>query len=286
MSLAERRRCVAYLVSSYQVSERRACQAMQLHRSSYRYEARHEAVDATHRQVVALSQRYPYWGYRKMYDLMREQGTAVSGERVRTIRRNEGLQVRTKARRRRALGQSTTWVHRALHPGHVWSYDFVFNQSEDGRQLKCLTVVDEFTRRGLDIVVGRSLTALNAIRILEGSFHRYGPPVCIRSDNGPELVSKKVQSWLNERDVETHYIAPGSPWESAYNESFNSIFRITWLQRWLFGSMAEARAIIRQWLDEYNTIRLHGSLNGMNPQAFEQNWWQHNVAPQQKTLTL
>ncbi len=286
VGLAARRRCVAYLMETYAVGERRACQAMQIQRSSYRYRAKRPPVDETHRRVVELSGQYPYWGYRKMYDLMRAQGACVSRERVRTIRRYEGLQVPKKRRKRRILGQSTTWAHRAMYPGHVWSYDFVFDQTEDGRQLKCLTVVDEFTRRGLDIVINRSLTALDVVRILERLFDQYGKPECIRSDNGTELVAAKVQTWLREQHVDTHYIEPGSPWQNAYNESFNSIFRTTCLDRWLFGSMAEARAVIGQWLDEYNTIRPHGSLNGMNPEAFTQQWHQRERAAQQKTLTM
>ena len=177
------------------------------------------------------------------------------------------------------------WVKRAGFPNHVWSYDFVFDQTEDARQLKCLTVVDEFTRQGLAIRVNRSLTAGDVIRILEELFREYGRPACLRSDNGPELVSAAVQKWLKEKHVDTHYIDPGSPWQNAYNESFNSIFRTTCLDRWLFCSMIEARVVIDHWLDEYNTVRPHGSLGGMNPEQFLQRWTEANELQQPQSLT-
>ena len=285
VSLAERRRFVTYLKSEYDISERHACQAMQLNRSSYRYAGKREAIDEIHRTVVRLSDQYRYWGYRKIYDLMKGRGIAVSRERVRLIRRREGLQVVRKRRKRRLLGQTTQWVHRACYPNHVWSYDFVFDQTEDRRTLKCLTVVDEFTRQGIDIRVGRSITASDVIRILDELFQLHGRPVCLRSDNGPELVSHAVQDWLKDKQVGTHYIEPGSPWQNAYNESFNSIFRITCLDRWLFGSLTEARVVIQQWLEEYNTIRPHGSLAGMNPEQFLQYWTEGKMNQQPKTLT-
>jgi transposase InsO family protein len=133
-----------------------------------------------------------------------------------------------------------------------------------------MTVVDEFTRQGFEITVGCSLTASDIIRILDKLFAEHGRPVCLRSDNGPEMVSRAVQRWLKKKHVDTHYFDPGSPWQNAYCESFNSIFRTTCLDRWLFSSMTEARVVIDQWLEEYNTIRPHGSLGGMNPEQFLQ----------------
>jgi transposase InsO family protein len=209
----------------------------------------------------------------------------ISRERVRLIRRREGLQVVKKRRKRKLLGMTTQWVNRAEYPNHVWSYDFVYDQTDDGRQLKCLTVVDEFSRQGLAIRLGRSLTATDVTRILDELFREHGRPVCLRSDNGPELVSRHVQNWLKGKHVDTHYIEPGSPWQNAYNESFNSIFRTTCLDRCLFGSMTEARVIIDHWLDEYNTVRPHGSLGGMTPERFLQRWTEANIDQQPKSLT-
>jgi putative transposase len=276
---------VTYLVNQYTVSERRACQAMQIQRSSYRYVGQQAEHSDRYQRVLELSRAYPYWGYRKIYDLMRSEGVPISRERVRIIRRKEGLQVIRKRRKRKVIGCSTDWVNRALTPNHVWSYDFVFDQTEDGRQVKCLTVVDEFTREGLAIEVARNLTAGDVVGTLSRLFQAYGQPACLRSDNGPELVSAVVQNWLKKQHVDTHYIKPGSPWENAYNESFNSIFRTTCLDRWLFASLTEARVIINQWLDEYNTVRPHGSLRGQTPMQYKQQWLQNTEDHSPRTLT-
>ncbi|MGB7181409.1 MAG: IS3 family transposase [Burkholderiaceae bacterium] len=284
--MPERRRCVAILRNEYGVSERRACQAMQMNRSSYRYRGQRELVDEKYRQVIKLSNQYSYWGYRKVYDLMRRKPIAISRERVRHIRRHEGLQVRQKRHKRRLLGQTTKWANRAQYPNHVWSYDFVFDQTDDSRQLKCLTVVDEFTRHALTVHVARSITAGDVVAILTDLFTRHGKPDCIRSDNGPELVSARVRNWLSEKNVGTHYIDPGSPWQNAYCESFNSILRTTCLDRCLFFSMTEARVVINDWLKEYNEIRPHGSLNGDSPAQFLRNWETQNPAYQPETLTM
>ena len=141
--------------------------------------------------MVRLSQQYPCWGYRKIYDLMKVEGHRISRERVRLIRCREGLQVVRQRRKRKVLGMTTQWVHRACYPNHVWGYDFVFDQTDDGRRIKCLTVVDEFTRQGLTIDLGRSMTAGDVIRSLERLFQQHGRPVCLRSDNGlPSIVKR------------------------------------------------------------------------------------------------
>jgi transposase InsO family protein len=145
-------------------------------------------------------------------------------------------------------------------------------------------VVDEFTREALTIEVARSLTAGDVIRVLDRLFKKHGRPLCIRSDNGPELVASKVQQWLKEKHVNTHYITPGSPWENAYVESFNSIYRTTCLDRWLFASLTEARVIINQWREEYNTVRPHGSLDGKTPSEFKRQRLMDNEN-EPKTLT-
>lgn len=263
---------MTYLRNEYTISERRACAVVSMHRSSYRHQGAQLAVDRVHAEVVRLSERYPYWGYRKIFDLMDRDTYPVGRERVRLIRRQEGLQVVQKPQKKRVLGRSTQWLHRAEYPNQVWSYDFVHDRSTDGRTLKCLTVVDEFTREGLTIEVGRSLTAGDVTRILAWLIRQHGQPVCLRSDNGPEFIATAVKDWLAEHHIGTHYIDPGSPWQNPFNESFNSILRITCLDRWAFESVAEARAVIAQWLNEYNTIRPHGSLGGRSPAQFIEDW--------------
>jgi putative transposase len=255
---------------AYDISERRACEALGLNRATYRYRHRRDAVDTAHREVVRWSARYDYWGYRKIHDLLSQAEVAIGRDRVRVIRRREGLQVIRKRPKRRLLGRSTRWVHRAEYRHHVWSYDFVHDQTIDGRTLKCLTIVDEFTREGLSIRCGRSLTATDVVHALKELIHRQGRPDCLRSDNGSQFVATTVRNWLDEHNIGAHYIDPGSPWQNPYNESFNSIFRTTCLNRWAFATLAEARIVIAEWLDEYNTIRPHGSLRGRSPVQFIQ----------------
>ena len=149
-----------------------------------------------------------------------------------------------------------------------------------------MTVVDEFTRQGFEIAVGRSLTASDVIRVLDSLFDEHGRPACLRSDNGPEMVSTAVQQWLKEKHVDTHYIDPGSPWQNAYCESFNSIFRTTCLDRWLFSSMTEACVVINQWLEEYNTVKPYGSLGGLNPEKFLQRWTEAHGDQHARILTV
>lgn len=139
-----------------------------------------------------------------------------------------------RRRKRKVLATLTQCVRRACYPNHVWGYDFVFGQTEDGRTLKCLTVVDEFTRQGLAIRVARSLTAGDVIRAPAVLCREHGPPACLRSDNGPGLVSAAVQAWLKKN------------WQNAYTESFNSIFRSTGLDRWLFCSSTGTLSMIRR----------------------------------------
>lgn len=173
-----------------------------------------------------------------------------------------------KQPKKRLLGQSTTSLQKARYPNHVWSYDFVFDQTTDGRTLKHLTVVDEFTHEGLMIYLHRSITSADVIRCLDYLFELYGVPACIKSDNGPEFVAKRVQNWLKAQRVNVRYIDPGSPWQNGHNESFNGVFRDGCLDRWLFYSVAEARRVVEAWLEEYNTVRPHGSINMMTPRAF------------------
>ncbi len=242
-----------------------------IHRSSYRHVGR-VSNDVVVAEVVRLSEQHPRWGYRTIYDLIDRDRFPVSRETVRLIRRREGLAIRKKAKKKKVLGTTTQWVHRATYPGHVWSYDFVQDQTLDGRSFRCLTIVDEFTRESLAIEIGRSLTSTDVVRVLGKLVAVHGTPGCIRSDNGPEFIAKAVKDWLGKRRIGAHYIDPGSPWQNAYCESFNAIFRDSCLNRWAFESVIEARAVVRQWRMEYNTIRPHGSLYGMSPAQFHKDW--------------
>ena len=220
--------------------------------------------------MLDLSRLHPRYGYRRITALLRGEGWRVNRKRVHRLWRREGLKVVVKQRKKRRLGSSDNSVARrkAEHINHVWSYDFVMDQTENGRQLKFLPVLDEYTRECLTLEVARSITSMDVIEVLENLFMVRGVPEYIRSDNGPEFIANAIKTWLGEIGVATLYIAPGSPWENAYSESFNSRFRDELLNREMFGSVFEARVLSGDWRLDYNNHRPHSSLDYMTPAAF------------------
>ena len=194
----------------------------------------------------------------------------MNRKRVGRIWRMEALRVPTKQGKRHRLGNiEASVVRRAAQSQHdVWSYDFVMDQTQDGHRLKILPVVDEYTRECLGIEVARSLTASDVIALLEKLFAIHGAPRYLRSDNGPEFVACAVKNWLQKSCVQTLYIEPGSPWQNAYSESFNSRFRDELLNRELFTSLTEAQVLVEDYRREYNTERPHSSLGYQTPAAF------------------
>lgn len=268
VSLASKRHLSSDLSYRYQVSERRVCKLIWLSRATRRYISKHDQARDLRADIHRLSQRYPRFGYRKIYDKLRAEGWRVGKERVRLIRKQEGLQVIRKSRRKRLLGRSTTELRKATYPNQVWSYDLVADQTACGRRFRCLTVIDEYTRYGLAIHVNRSITSGQVKRVLQQLFAQWGTPACIKSDNGPEFIAKEIQTWLEKSGVATRYIDPGSPWQNGHNESFNGVFRDGCLDRWYFYSVQEASRVIMAWLDEYNIERPHGALDGLTPARY------------------
>jgi transposase InsO family protein len=216
----------------------------------------------------ALSERYPRFGYRKIFALLKAEQWPVSRDMVRRLRKREGLQVVKKARTRRPVGTNTAVPTRAAHPNHVWSDDVVHDATTDGRRLKCLTVLDESTREGLTISCARSITAGDVVQVLQQLFAQRGAPGYVKSDHGPECIAPQVTNWLRAHHVDTTFIDPGSPWQNGHHESFNGVFRDGCLDRWLFASVQEARRLIIHWREEYNHERPHGALDGLTPADF------------------
>ena len=272
VSLADRRRGAEHLERTLAVSERRACQVVEIARSTKRRPSGRVEENKLVMKIHELSERYPRYGYRKIFDRLKTLGWRVGREQVRLLRRREGLRVPQKAVKRRRPGTSTIDPHKAEYPNHVWSYDFVADQTSDGKTLRFLTVIDEFTRRALWIECARHLTSFDVVRVLEQLVELHGKPTTIKSDNGPEFVAKKVQEWIENRDINARFIDPGSPWQNGHNESFNGVFRDGCLNRWLFETVREAREATEAWLYEYNTERPHGSLGGRSPGLFFEQW--------------
>ena len=178
--------------------------------------------------------------------------------------------MRKKQRATRRVGISTATRQRAQRANHVWSWDIIHDQTEAGSTLRILTLIDEYTKQCLAIEVGRSIRAVDAIRVLGGAIERYGQPEHIRSDNGPEFIAEAIRQWMSTAQIKSLYIQPGSPWEQAYIESFHDKFRDECLNRELFATLAEACVIIASWRREYNQMRPHSALGYLTPDEFGQ----------------
>jgi len=221
--------------------------------------------------IIALARQYGRYGYRKIAELLRSTaGWVVNDKRVERIWRREGLKVPAKQPKRGRL-----WLNdvscirlRAERPNHVWSYDFVEDRTHDGRKYRMLNVIDEFTHECLAIRVSRKLKAVDVIDVLSDLFILRGVPGHIRSDNGAEFIAKAVQEWIAAVGSKTAYIAPGSPWENGFIESFNARLRDELLDGEIFYSLKEAKIVIESWRRHYNTVRPHGSI-GYKPPAPE-----------------
>ena len=221
--------------------------------------------------IIALARQYGRYGYRKIAELLRSTaGCVVNDKRVERIWRREGLKVPAKQpkRGRLWLSDGSCIRLRAERPNHVWSYDFVEDRTHDGRKYRMLNVIDEFTHECLAIRVSRKLKATDVIDVLSDLFILRGVPEHIRSDNGAEFTAKAVQDWMTAVGAKTAYIAPGSPWENGFIESFNARLRDELLDGEIFYSLKEATIVIECWRRHYNTLRPHGSL-GYKPPAPE-----------------
>ena len=215
-----------------------------------------------------MAAQYGRYGYRRITEMLQRAGWSVGVDRVLRIWRREGLKVPSKQRPRRRL-----WLNdgscirlRPERRNHVWSYDFVEAQTQDGRKVRLMTLIDEFTRECLAIRVARRINSLGVLETMADAMLVRGIPEHIRSDNGPEMTAKVVRSWLESVGAKTLYIEPGSPWENGYCESFNGKLRDELLNGEIFCSLKEAKVLIEQWRDHYNTIRPHSSL-GYRPPA-------------------
>jgi transposase InsO family protein len=253
----------------YSLTERHACRIVGQPRGTQRYTTIVRAdEDALTGAIISLASQYGRYGYRRITSLLAEAGWQVGCDRVQRIWRREGLKVprKQKPRGRLWLNDGSCIRLRPLHRNHVWSYDFVEAQTHDGRKLRLLTLIDEFTRECLAIRVARRINSFGVIETMADVMLERGVPEHIRSDNGAEMTATVVRSWLANLGAQTLYIEPGSPWENGYCESFNGKLRDECLNGEIFYSLKEATAVIEQWRKHYNTCRPHSSL-GYRPPA-------------------
>ncbi len=264
-----RRAAVKRLESEREYSERRACNLVKISRTAARYEFRTKPdEEELRKRIKELSRKKQRYGARRIHALLVREGMNVNHKRVHRIWKDEGLSLPRRRPRRRRAGPRIEVVNKAVRKDHVWSYDFVEDRTSGGGRLRCLTIVDEYTRECLALPVRPSAGARKVIETLEWLFLFRGVPEYLRSDNGPEFVAHAVQDWLKEKGVKTLFITPGSPWENPYIESFNGKFRDECLNREIFQSCKEARIMIESWRVEYNERRPHSSLGYMTPSEF------------------
>ncbi|MDP7530135.1 MAG: IS3 family transposase, partial [Candidatus Scalindua sp.] len=266
-----KRRCVIIHVQktfSKIVSERRACKVLGQPRSTQRYSSGTSGdEERLVQRIIELARDYGRYGYRRIMALLREEGWQINHKRMLRLWRREGLKVPSKQPKRKRLwfNDGSCVRHRPEYKNHVWSYDFVMSRSDDGRPMKMLTIIDEYTRECLAIVVERRLNSEDVLSTLFDLFIERGVPEYIRSDNGSEFTAKAVREWLSNVGVKTLYIEPGSPWENGYNESFNGKFRDELLNCEIFETLFEAKVLIERWRKEYNTFRPHSALGYLPP---------------------
>ena len=271
LSPAGRRDAVEHVRRRLGVSERRACRVLKQSRTTQRYVPRQpDDEQVLTERIVNLAREYGRYGYRRVTALLRMEGWLVNHKRVQRIWRREGLKVPKKQPKRARL-----WLNdgscirlRPENKDHVWAYDFVHHRTHDGRAMRLLTIVDEYTRESLAIDVARKLNSEDVLHRLGRLFVHRGIPAHIRSDNGPEFTAEAVRDWLGRLGVGTLFIEPGSPWENGYVESFNGKLRDELLNGEIFYTLKEAKVLIERWRQQYNRVRPHSSL-GYRPPAPE-----------------
>ena len=277
MSPSRRRSAVFMLEDRLGLSERRACQIAGQHRSTQRRQVCVAEDDAALRaRLRELSRKRPRWGYRRAHADLLAEGWQINRKRVQRIWREEGLRVPQRRRKRQRLGDSTVSASRlrAQRPNEVWAIDFQFDQTADGRVLKLLHVVDEFTREALAIKCERRIDADATVATLERIVAARGrAPKFLRCDNGPEMTANALRDWCRFSGAGSAYIEPGSPWQNPYVESFGSPVRDELLAVELFSCLAEAKVLVEDWREDYNHHRPHSALAMKPPARFARAWW-------------
>ncbi len=269
MVSAQARRSQVSFANNRGLSVRRACALVGVARSTMGYQPRMAAKDAPVMAAMReLSSQYPRYGYRRIHIFLARRGYEMSPDRTHRIWRLAELQVPRKRPRRRVAGSRPRPVP-ATAANHVWAYDFVFDACANGQQLKCLTVIDEHTRESLAIDVAGSIRSGRLIEVLTRLVSQHGAPKYLRSDNGPEFVSKAVLKWLVQSNIDTALIDPGKPWQNGADESFNGKFRDECLSLEWFRNRTEAKIVIENWRRHYNEVRPHSSLSYQTPVEFK-----------------
>ncbi len=259
-----RREAVAHLEALFEVSQRRACDVLDVDRTTVRYRSRRADDAGIRERMRSLAAERRRFGYRRLHWLLGREGVAINHKKFRRLYREERLQVRRRGGRKRALG---TRAPMAISQGRNqrWSLDFVSDAFACGRRFRIFAVVDDFTRECVRLIADTSISGLRVARELDWAIAERSRPAMVVSDNGTELTSMAILRWSKERDVEWHYIAPGKPQQNGFIESFNARLRDECLNETIFTSLAQARSVLAAWRHDYNHHRPHSSLGNMTP---------------------
>jgi putative transposase len=269
MVSARVRRAQVAFVEQRGLSQRRACALLSVARSTLGYQSRLVLKDAPVVTAMReLAAQYPRYGYRRIQVFLARQGHVMSPDRVHRLWRQLALQVPRRRPRRRVASHRPRPLP-ATGANYLWAYDFVFDACANGQQLKCLTVVDEYTRECLAIDVAGSIRSGRVIEVLSKLVSVHGAPRYLRSDNGPEFVSRAVLRWLHGANIDTAAIDPGKPWQNGLNESFNGKFRDECLSMQWFKNRIDAKILIEEFRQQYNEVRPHSSLGQLTPVEFK-----------------
>ena len=258
---------MVHLCKAHGVSQRRACDAVQVDRSTVRYQCKRPDDSDLREEIKLVAKERRRFGYRRIQVMLERKGIFMNHKKLRRIYTEEKLQVRRRGGRKRALGTRKPIVL-PDGPNQRWSLDFVNDAFTDGRKFRILTVIDDYTRENIGLVADTSLSGLRVSRELGQIVAERGMPVTIVSDNGTEFTSMAILQWAQKTGIDWHYIAPGKPQQNGFIESFNGKLRDECLNETLFSSLAEAKETLKERKDDYNQQRPHSSLGNMTPQEF------------------
>jgi putative transposase len=253
-------------METHRMSERRACELMDVDRSSYRYEPRADRNTELRQRLIALAGERPRYGYRRLWILLRSEWGPINRKRVHRLYQQAGLRVRRRSRKR--LKSDTVGMPILTGPNEEWSMDFVHDHVATGQRIRILTLIDSFTRECLALEVDTSIRSARVVRVLEDVVKQRGVPQRMRTDNGPEFTSRLFVSWCLNQKIRHTPIEPGKPMQNAYIESFNGKFRDECLNVNWFRNAADAKCRIPKWGLEYNDLRPHSGLDYQTPAAF------------------
>lgn len=266
---AQRRTVAAWAESAYQVSQRRACRAVAVHRSLLRYESRRQSDEPLRRRLREMAGIRSHAGYRQLHVYLKREGWTVNHKRLYRLYVEECLGLRRRRPKRRRSAARRVEQPRPEAPNEVWAMDFMHDALGDGKTLRVLTVVDTFSRECVALEAGRSFSGADVGRILEKAGKEHGGlPQRIRVDNGTEFTSKALDAWAYWNHVELVFSRPGKPVDNAFAESFNATVRRECLSQHWFRGLEDAGRFLRRWRDEYNNDRPHSSLGDETPARF------------------